>query len=570
MAREIANAAQKIRPTIGIVTALPEEFVAVKAMLENTQIHTAGTRNPRTYEIGEIPASNSEKHYVALCMAGMGNNNAASSTTLLVVDFPNITSIIMVGIAGGAPNPNKVEEHVRLGDVVVSDKNGVIQYDLVKEEANNVTFRHSPRPPSAYLLASVKRMEIAELEGKNYWFRFIEEGLQKLKIKKPPEETDVLVSSLDSESILNHPRDPKRIENLPKVFVGCIASANTLLKNPMKRDSLRDKFGVKAFEMEGSGTADATWNQDVGYLIIRGICDYCDSRKNDVWHKYAAIVAAAYTRGLLEQTPAPTLNEISKTDEPDPELHRQVSYLKVLQICKEQVQSQIQFLKGNSSERSKKYIPDLYVVRSEIEKEFEEFLVQQEKNACVVVGEAGIGKTNLLCHLSEKLVENRPALFINSMHLNGPLQEFMMDLFDPKDYLDFSDLIEKLNQILNEKNIDLIVFIDAINEAPDPNKVKSDISEIVQKSVGKRVKFYISCRDMDWEFFLRNNDLFIDRLYSKKGRVFIRNDLIFNEFSIKEFNEAWVRYKQIYRLKGSLEKELKEICLHPLMLTIPG
>jgi hypothetical protein len=33
---------------------------------------------------------------------------------------------------------------------------------------------------------------------------------------------------------------------------------------------------------------------------VRGISDYCDNRtKNDVWHGYAALAAAAYVRGLL-------------------------------------------------------------------------------------------------------------------------------------------------------------------------------------------------------------------------------------------------------------------------------
>jgi len=52
--------------------------------------------------------------------------------------------------------------------------------------------------------------------------------------------------------------------------------------------------------MEGSGIADATWNFEVGYLIIRGICDYCDENKNDIWQKYASIAASVYTRALLE------------------------------------------------------------------------------------------------------------------------------------------------------------------------------------------------------------------------------------------------------------------------------
>jgi hypothetical protein len=34
-------------------------------------------------------------------------------------------------------------------------------------------------------------------------------------------------------------------------------------------------------------------------LVIRGICDYSDSHKNDEWHAYAALTAAAYARALL-------------------------------------------------------------------------------------------------------------------------------------------------------------------------------------------------------------------------------------------------------------------------------
>lgn len=33
--------------------------------------------------------------------------------------------------------------------------------------------------------------------------------------------------------------------------------------------------------------------------VIRGVCDYADSHKNDLWHPYAATTAAAYAKGLL-------------------------------------------------------------------------------------------------------------------------------------------------------------------------------------------------------------------------------------------------------------------------------
>jgi hypothetical protein len=48
------------------------------------------------------------------------------------------------------------------------------------------------------------------------------------------------------------------------------------------------------FEMEAAGLM----NEFPG-IVIRGICDYADGAKNDVWHKYTALVAAAYAKELL-------------------------------------------------------------------------------------------------------------------------------------------------------------------------------------------------------------------------------------------------------------------------------
>ncbi|MEP7125077.1 MAG: hypothetical protein ABJE95_29375 [Byssovorax sp.] len=100
---------------------------------------------------------------------------------------------------------------------------------------------------------------------------------------------------------LKHPLDRKRIEGQPRIFFGPIASTNALLKDPVDRDRLREQHGVKAVEMEASGIADATWMQRAGYLAVRGICDYCDKYQNDDWHRYAALVAAAYARSVIER-----------------------------------------------------------------------------------------------------------------------------------------------------------------------------------------------------------------------------------------------------------------------------
>lgn len=289
-------------PSIGIITALPKEYVAVEALLDNpVEEILEGRGAGRRYCIGEVRAANDRNHTIALALLpDMGNNAAAIGATLLLTKFPTVNSIIMVGIAGGVPHPDKPDEHVRLGDVVVSNRNGVVQYDHVKETFEEVTHRHPPRPPSASLLDAVRSLEVAELKGEQPWQKYITQAGRRLRRRRPPEETDILADSNTPTKVVPHPRDRKRRKGQPRIFTGPIASATNLLKNPIKRDALRDKFGVKAVEMEGSGIADATWNQEVGYLVIRAISDYCDINKGNDWQDYAAIVAAAYARALLE------------------------------------------------------------------------------------------------------------------------------------------------------------------------------------------------------------------------------------------------------------------------------
>jgi nucleoside phosphorylase/PIN domain nuclease of toxin-antitoxin system len=298
---------EHINPAFGIITVLQEEYNAVKALLEKAGETVVGKQ---VYVSGEIPARGNGNHRLVLVLADMGNNSATLWATRLLTDFPKITSVIMVGIAGGIPSPERSEEHVRLGDIVVSGKDGVVQYDFVKEETNELKPRHPPRPPNPSLLHHARLLEAGESDPnkkdryqKRPWLTFISRALEKMDKLRPSEEYDILADSLNPQERIEHPLDPRREKGEPRVFIGPIASANTLLKNAVRRDELRRQFGVRAVEMEGSGIADATWNHETGYFVVRGICDYCDSLKNDIWHDYAAIAAAAYLRALLESVP---------------------------------------------------------------------------------------------------------------------------------------------------------------------------------------------------------------------------------------------------------------------------
>jgi hypothetical protein len=70
------------------------------------------------------------------------------------------------------------------------------------------------------------------------------------------------------------------------------------MKDASVRDSIAEGQGILCFEMEAAGIMD-----ELPSLVIRGICDYCDSHKNKVWQPYAAITAAAYSKALLSVIP---------------------------------------------------------------------------------------------------------------------------------------------------------------------------------------------------------------------------------------------------------------------------
>jgi nucleoside phosphorylase len=294
-----------VRPLLGILTALDHEFAAVKAMLDHPRDHDAAGAGMR-YVLGTVPILGGGTHSVVLALGDMGESLAAIHGTWLRSNFPTIKSVLMVGIAGGVPNPSKPDDHVRLGDVVVSDRYGVVQYDAVKLTAAGVEFRPTPRPPSPSLLHFVRHLNVRMLEGSRPWEEHLRRGLQSLQWSRPADNSDLLSDSLDPAKLIAHPEDAKRQSaGQPRVFLGTIGSSNTLLKDPARRDELRNRFGVKAIEMETAGLADAAWMHEIGYLGIRGICDYCDENKNDLWQHYAAMAAAAYARALLESMPTP-------------------------------------------------------------------------------------------------------------------------------------------------------------------------------------------------------------------------------------------------------------------------
>ena len=93
-------------------------------------------------------------------------------------------------------------------------------------------------------------------------------------------------------------RDQSSEESFIFVHRGTIASGEMVIKNGLLRDYLAQQHDVYCFETEAAGAMT-----DFPWLVIRGVSDYCDMHKNDLWHGYASAVAAAYARELFFYMP---------------------------------------------------------------------------------------------------------------------------------------------------------------------------------------------------------------------------------------------------------------------------
>ncbi|KAL6691296.1 putative wd40 protein [Trichoderma pleuroticola] len=329
--------------TVGWICAIHTELVAALALLDERLDRPKGLdpNDSNNYELGKI-----SNHYVAIACLPDGEQGiaaAAGAATNLLRSFPNIRFGLMVGTGGGAPTSH---HDIRLGDVVVSTprdgKGGVFQYDFGKTMQNQafVETGFLDQPPSLLRAAVAGLKASYEMDGHTLNQEANKALQRKPRLQKTysrPQTSDVLYKSTythisgpwdaceacdddPSNYIPRRPRDEK--DDDPVIHYGLIASANQRMENAIIRDKLAMEKGVLCFEMEAAGLMN-----HFPCLIIRGICDYADTHKNDKWQGYASMMAAAYARDLIRRLSPDDVRERKTANEILQSLTDQVSEL---------------------------------------------------------------------------------------------------------------------------------------------------------------------------------------------------------------------------------------------------
>lgn len=201
-----------------------------------------------------------------------------------------------------------------------------------------------------------------------------------------------------------------------------------------------------------------------------------------------------------------------------------------------------------------KYIPELYVERKDIEDKFIDFIEQSNKKVFAVVGESGAGKTNILCHLSKKYIDE-PFLFFSGSIMG---KEFLDEILNDFNIIFSSEeskigLLKKLSSIANIHNKEIIIIIDAIDEWGAEDKVYQ-LNQLVKYINNLNIKICISCKTLMWEEFKIQNGI---NTYVKDN-VFFETPIL-EGFSEKEFNEAIDKYCSFFKTSISDKSNISKI-----------
>ena len=225
-----------------IQTVNPKEFYAVMIQLnkkDGVSEYTVNDPNKeeklRYYFVGKLSKSSIPVAIVQTQMGSDGEYGCRNETKVALHWLPNLRYIFAVGVCEGIKN-----EELKLGDVVISE--AIQDYSHTKVEEDRLIIYST------------------------YW-------------------------DCKNGSFYNSISQAAKLP-VNAVF-GVVLSASTLIKDDDTRKKLLKACPQAiAFEMEGHGIVGACRGKGIEILIVKGVSDFGDKNKSDIWQPQAAVNAA--------------------------------------------------------------------------------------------------------------------------------------------------------------------------------------------------------------------------------------------------------------------------------------
>ena len=263
---------EALPPDVLVLTALDVELAAAKrafGIAEDAE-HAMTKNGLHVYKAPVTRRNGKTASCVVACFATAGNIDAAVVTSMLLGDL-NPANVMMLGIAAG------MRDKCALGEVVLAERIVAYEGEAVLEGG-----KVEARPEITRLNLRVRQDVSDYLSNRTSLEARLTRTYASLGLEFPED--------VDAGPVAN--------TVMPKQAT--IASGEKLLRDPEIFKGMRELHGkVEVAEMEAAGLFAACSSYGKPVLMVRGISDFGDSKKDNRFHLLAAKAAAAVTADYI-------------------------------------------------------------------------------------------------------------------------------------------------------------------------------------------------------------------------------------------------------------------------------
>jgi energy-coupling factor transporter ATP-binding protein EcfA2 len=278
------------------------------------------------------------------------------------------------------------------------------------------------------------------------------------------------------------------------------------------------------------------------------------SRDTEFYSKYATILS------LFKELPCISSQALSELPEKLLELRRRV----LVKEEKIEIQRGIEIICLNILP-AKKYdylngVPSKWKFANDLIKEINNLVQIQAQKCIALVGNAGYGKTNVICHLADSLSKKYPVVLLSGqVEITGQYNieyyiQRQLESFLPGNFFNW---MNRIKQILdNPSRQCLFILIDGINENSNLPLFIRLLRDFIIQIEDKRIKIILSCRNIFWDLFSA----------TLKPSLFKTKTIELNEFNEQEINQAIRLYFKRFNIQSSFDASNLLSLRNPLLL----
>lgn len=186
---------------------------------------------------------------------------------------------------------------------------------------------------------------------------------------------------------------------------------------------------------------------------------------------------------------------------------------------------------------------------------------------CIILGNAGQGKTNFLCDLAANVLlkRNIPSLFLNAFEIKADaIEQSISHAIYPSEYIPLATIFKSLDRYCERINKPFVIIVDGLNENPQPSLMAESLKSFIKEIQNyPYIKVVLSCRSEYYEIYFQDIEtVFLEDNYVIKKDIYSHLDEHKRDVLVK-------RYLAYFKIAANLDEEVeKELSSDLLLLRI--